>query len=87
MSGWLTLVDDKGSQITNTETPLFWGHGQFDDKVLFEQQAHGVSILSEAGVSIEQSSYPIGHSADYDELQRLAAFLDRTLFDATNSEL
>ena len=36
LSGWLTLKDElKVTDEVKSKTPLFWGHGQWDDKVLF----------------------------------------------------
>ena len=53
LSGWLTLKDElKISEEVGKSTPLFWGHGQYDDKVLFEHQAHGVGMLREQGVDV-----------------------------------
>ena len=83
LSGWLTLKDE----MTITEevakaTPLFWGHGQFDDKVLFEQQAHGVDKLKNAGVDVVHASYPMGHSSDPDELEAMPEFMEKRLFSA-----
>ena len=61
-------------------TPLFWGHGQFDNKVLFEQQAHGVEKLRELGVDVTDSSYPMGHSSHPQETEAMSEFLERALF-------
>lgn len=49
LSGWLTMKDDLPAvtEEVKKSTPLFWGHGQYDDKVLFEQQAHGVEKVRE----------------------------------------
>jgi lysophospholipase-2 len=81
LSGWLTLREEfKVPELAKT-TPLFWGHGQYDDKVLFEQQGHGIQILSEQGVSsISSGSYPVGHSSHPDEIDALASFLDDLLY-------
>ncbi len=59
LSAWLTLVDDlKVPQEVAKKTPLFWGHGRYDDKVLFEHQDFGTKKLREQGVQVEDSSYP-----------------------------
>ncbi len=84
LSGWLTLKGD----LTVTEevaraTPLFWGHGEWDDKVLFEQQAHGVGRLRELGVDVTDESYPIGHGTHPREILAVAAFLKRVLSPST----
>lgn len=59
LSAWLTLVDDlKVPEEAAKLTPLFWGHGRYDDKVLFEHQDFGIKKLREQGVQVEDSSYP-----------------------------
>lgn len=80
LSGWLTLP----GELTVTEevaraTPLFWGHGRFDDKVLFEQQAHGVAALRDRGVDVADGSYPMGHESRPQELQAMAEFVEKAL--------
>jgi len=81
LSGWLTLKEDLTiSDEVAKATPLFWGHGQFDDKVLFEQQAHGVGKLRELGVDVTDGSYPMGHSSHPKEMNALAEFLEKVLF-------
>jgi predicted esterase len=80
LSGWLTMKDEL--QITDEvakATPLFWGHGSMDDKVLFEQQPHGVKILREMGVDVTDAAYPMGHSSHPKEVQAMAEFLVRVL--------
>eukprot|EP00977_Amphora_coffeiformis_P016216 scaffold4955_cov204-Amphora_coffeaeformis.AAC.4 len=92
LSGWWTLVnDDKGDdgaaqqqqrQVINPQTPLFWAHGQYDDKVLFGQQEFGITKLKEAGLtSIESHQYPMGHESDPKEMEAMAAFLDKLWFE------
>lgn len=82
LSGWLTLKDDLSvTDEVAKSTPLFWGHGQYDDKkVLFEQQKHGVDMLKSHGVDVTDRSYPMGHESDYDELEAMAEFCEKLLF-------
>lgn len=80
LSGWLTLRDELHVSENAKQTPLFWGHGKFDDKVLFEQQGHGVKILQNEGVSVQAGSYPVGHSSHPDEIDAFATFLDSVLY-------
>lgn len=80
MSAWLQLADELKVAEEVKSTPLFWGHGTYDDKVLFEQQNFGVNKLTEEGVKVSSSSYPVGHSSHPDELQSLAEFLDNILY-------
>jgi predicted esterase len=80
LSGWLTLKNDLNIAEETKTTPLFWGHGKYDDKVLFEQQAHGVDILKNKAVNVIAKVYPVGHSSDEQEMEDLAEFLDSVLF-------
>ena len=80
LSGWLTLTSELEVTETTKKTPLFWGHGEYDDKVLFEQQAHGVKLLEKQGVAVNHKSYPVGHSSHPDEIDALAKFLDDLLY-------
>ena len=87
LSGWLTLA--KELQVTDLakQTPCWWAHGKFDDKVMFKQQAFGATKLQEAGVTVSTLQYRIGHESDPEEISALAEFLDTTLFGADQSEL
>lgn len=77
LSGWLTFDDG----IENKDVPLFWAHGSFDDKVLFEQQQYGVQKLNEMGVkNIQAESYSMGHSSHPKEMIAFAKFLNDILF-------
>jgi len=81
LSGWLTMANDLELSGPSQSTPLFWAHGRYDDKVLFEQQAHGISKLRAAGVQhIESYQYDMGHESQPDEIQKLAAFVDKSIF-------
>jgi lysophospholipase II len=80
LSGWLTLRDELNVSGNSKQCPLFWGHGKFDDKVLFEQQGHGVQMLQEQGVAVQAKSYPVGHSSHPDEIDAFATFLDSLLY-------
>ena len=80
LSGWLTLKDDLDIPEATKQTPLFWGHGKYDDKVLFEQQAHGVDRLQQQGVTVQSKVYLVGHSSDEQEMEDLAIFLDRVIY-------
>jgi len=82
LSGWVTLP----KELQKTSTPLFWGHGRFDDKVLFEQQAYGVKRLKEElGVDVVSESYDVAHGSVPAEVRDMAAFLDRILFQSSDT--
>jgi len=81
LSGWLTLKDDlKVTEEVAKATPLYWGHGQYDDKVLFEQQAHGVEILRNVGVDVTDEFFPMGHMSHPQEVENMAEFVEKALF-------
>jgi lysophospholipase-2 len=65
------------------KTPLFWGHGEYDDKALFEQQFFGVKKLREQSVQFTKKAYHMGHESDAEEIYDMAAFLDSVLHDKT----
>lgn len=81
LSAWLKLADELNVSEAAKSTPLFWGHGEYDDKVLFDQQAFGIEKLTAQGVEVTASKYPIGHSSDPDEIKAFADFLDKVLFE------
>jgi lysophospholipase II len=81
LSGWLTLREDFRNSKDIPRPPLFWGHGEYDDKVLFEQQDQGIKILRNLGVEVIAKSYPIGHSSDPIEINEFASFLDSLLYN------
>lgn len=84
LSAWLTLPEELQVPEAAKKTPLFWGHGRMDDKVLFEQQAFGVNKLREQGVEIVDRAYPMGHMSHPDEVDYLAEFVDNALFGSSS---
>ena len=81
MSGWLPMKDYLDiSQESASATPLFWAHGQYDEKILFEQQMYGVDKLEGYGVDVTAVSYPVGHtSSNFEEIDDMAGFLEAVL--------
>ena len=80
LSAWLTLPEELKVSETVKQTLLFWGHGKYDDKVLFEQQKFGVDKLRAQGVIVSDSSYDMGHSSHPDEMKAFADFVDQRIF-------
>lgn len=82
MSGWLPLKEylDVSEEIAKA-TPLFWAHGQMDDKILYEQQVYGVDKLDSLGVDVTAHSYPVGHesTSNWEEIQDMAEFVETVL--------
>ena len=97
LSAWLTLPDQvlktkddqpDGQKIVEAvqRIPLFWGHGQYDDKVLFEQQPFGVQKLHDFGLKeIDARQYPMGHSSFPTEMKDLANFVHKCIFGTTTT--
>lgn len=83
LSGWLTLKDEIKA---SSKTPLFWGHGRYDDKVLPEQQPFGIDVLKPMGVQVEASQYDMGHQSHPEEMVAFAEFLDKVLFEETSDK-
>jgi predicted esterase len=80
LSGWLALRDNLYCKPKTCKTPLFWGHGRFDDSVRPEQQFFGVKKLLEQGVqSTTSKSYDMGHGVSTEELRDVANFLRKIL--------
>jgi dipeptidyl aminopeptidase/acylaminoacyl peptidase len=72
---------------TASSTPLFWAHGQYDDKILFEQQILGVKKLKSVGVDVTAKAYPVGHeSANFEEIEDMAEFIERVLGSGKRSQ-
>ena len=86
LSAWLTLpMELDVSMKVAQKTPLFWGHGRFDDKVLFPQQRFGVEKLRAAGVTVTDEQYDMGHSSHPQELRTMAEFVENVIFGTANS--
>ena len=87
LSAWLTLPGELNVLESSAQkTKLFWGHGKFDDKVLFPQQKFGVDMLRSQGVTVSDSSYDMGHSSHPDEMKAFADFVDQQIFGSKGKE-
>lgn len=85
LSAWLTLPEALSVGEKAKQTPLFWGHGKLDDKVLFPQQKFGVEKLREEGVTVNSKDYDMGHSSHPDEMKDFADFVDSCLFNSDDN--
>lgn len=86
MSGWLPLKEYlEVSEEVAKATPLFWAHGQLDDKILYEQQVYGVDKLDSLGVDVTAHSYPVGHesTSNWEEIEDMAHFIESILLCQT----
>lgn len=80
LSAWLTLPEKLQVSEAAKKTPMYWGHGTFDDKVVFSQQSFGVGKLRAEGVSVQDESFSMGHSSHPDEMRSFAEFVDQRIF-------
>jgi predicted esterase len=80
LSAWLTLSDELNIGNAAKKTPLFWAHGRYDDKVLFEQQSFGVDKLRSMGITVTDTQYDMGHESDPSELSAFADFVEQCIF-------
>lgn len=87
LSAWLTEPNELQID-TNVakNTPMFWGHGKYDDKVLFEQQAFGVTKLRQQDVSVIDKQYDVDHGSVPEELEAMAEFVDHVIFDNNDDD-
>lgn len=79
LSTYVPFMGDASSslQSVNKNTPIFWGHGTYDDVVpesLGKQCSH---YLTELGYSIEWHSYRMGHSVSPAEIGDISAWFKR----------
>ena len=88
LSGWLPMRQHFSVNPGIAEmTPLFWAHGKYDEKILFEQQVLGVQRLRDRGVEVTTKVYPVGHeSCNSQEIEAMADFLDDVLFPKVEFE-
>jgi lysophospholipase II len=87
LSGWLTMPERWNATIGVAQrTPLFWGHGRMDDKVLFEQQAFGVTKLKSQGIQVSDTAYNMGHSSHPQEMDDMSEFVERCLFSTIRDD-
>jgi predicted esterase len=78
LSAWLTIPKElQVLEAAAKQTPLFWGHGRLDDKVLFPQQKFGVNKLRAAGVTMTDKQCDMGHLSHSDEMDTLAKFVEK----------
>lgn len=88
MSGWLPLKNylDVSKEAAKA-TPLFWAHGEYDERILFEQQMYGVNKLEAEGVEVTACSYPVGHeSSNFEEIDDMVAFLEDIFRDTDDQK-
>eukprot|EP00934_Nitzschia_sp_Nitz4_P004510 Nitzschia sp. Nitz4//scaffold89_size161592//37776//42145//NITZ4_002367-RA/size161592-processed-gene-0.189-mRNA-1//1//CDS//3329559583//4500//frame0 len=86
LSAWLTMPEKLNVPQACKATPMYWGHGTFDDKVLFDQQQFGVDKLREQGVTVTDESFGMGHSSHPREMKSMAEFVEKVLFGGDDGD-
>lgn len=82
MSGWAPLrAKLKGMAVGERKTPIFYGHGQADDKVTYQLAQESAHCIQETGkCDVTFKSYPgMSHSACPQEFRHVAAWLKERL--------
>jgi len=88
MSGWLPMKDYLHVSESSATTPLFWAHGQYDDKIPVDQQMVGVHKLEGVGIDVTAYAYPVGHesTSNYEEIDDMAGFIESVLCPQEESD-
>ncbi len=80
LSGWIDL-ETAATEVFNTDTPLFWGHGVEDEIVTLENQIAGAAFLREkVGLSsVLAKQYAVGHDITEEEAGDAVVFVTAAL--------
>jgi len=81
LSGYLPLMDmaEKERHSANAQTPIFMAHGSFDPVVVIERAEASRQKLNALGYAVQWHTYPMQHSVCPQEIQDMAAFLNKVL--------
>ncbi|HSH89133.1 MAG TPA: alpha/beta hydrolase [Ramlibacter sp.] len=81
MSGYLPLAGTSAAERTdaNALTPIFLGHGQYDNVVSIDRGLASRDMLRGLGYHVDWHEYPMAHSVCMEEIQDLNAFLVKAL--------
>ncbi len=81
LSTYLPLVDtvEKEIHTANRQTPIFMGHGQFDQVIFISQAEHSRTELEKLGYRVEWHTYQMEHSVHPNEIGDLSNWLNMRL--------
>ncbi|MBA3771674.1 MAG: dienelactone hydrolase family protein [Ramlibacter sp.] len=81
LSGYLPLAHSTAAERSdaNALTPIFMGHGQYDNVVPLARGTASRGVLSELGYQVEWNAYPIAHSVCMEEIADLNRWLLKVL--------
>lgn len=81
MSGYLPLASTTSAQRSdaNALTPIFMGHGKYDEVVAIERGRASRDALSALGYDVQWHEYPMAHSVCMEEIADLNRWLVKVL--------
>jgi len=81
LSTYLTLEDSLQAEAAaaNRATPIFMGHGTQDPVVPLQLAEGSRKVLEASGYEVEWHTWPMPHSVCAEEVEAIAAFLERAL--------
>jgi phospholipase/carboxylesterase len=84
LSGYLPLAAVTAAERNhaNADTPIFLGHGSFDNVVSVQRGRESRDVLKALGHPVEWHEYPIAHSVNMEEIQDLNRWLLKVLSPA-----
>ncbi|MCL1886730.1 MAG: alpha/beta hydrolase [Betaproteobacteria bacterium] len=81
LSGYIPLInqfpDDRNP--ANQDTPIFLGHGTYDEVVPFSRAEDARMLLDKLHYNVEWHAYPITHTLSLEELNDISAWLRQLL--------
>jgi len=81
LSTYVPLRESFSKEISpeNRQTPIFMGHGRFDELIPVSRAAGSRDFLLELGYRVDWHEYPMPHSVCAEEIGDVARFLGRVL--------
>lgn len=78
LSGWTPLRAGFSDSVKHKGIPVFAGHGEADDKVLFQLGKMSSEIMQDSGFQVTQRSYPgMYHQTCGQEMSELSSWLEK----------
>jgi phospholipase/carboxylesterase len=72
-------LKDVLAEVARRQTPVFIGHGAYDQVVPVVAGSSAAQLLKQAGVPVEYYEFPGQHEITLEELQKIKAFLQRVI--------
>lgn len=81
LSGYLPLAQSLPAERAdaNALTPIFMGHGQYDNVIAIDRARMSYDVLRTLGYTVEWHEYPMAHSVNMEEIADLNAWLLKVL--------